>query len=119
MAVAITSVAGADFSGLGNKRCRVRTLTFSGTYPVGGETVTAASIGLRKIEQALFHQPVAAGSTPANAEPLGCVYATDGQSVTIRTYQLGGTGVAGDPLIEKTAEAYITGLNTRVTFIGY
>lgn len=119
MALTITTVPGADYVA-GNKRVKVRDLTFSGNYATGGETVTAAQVGLRKIERVQGLGGVAAASTPTSAVLLGAVVASDGSSVAIRSYELGGTGAAGDPLAEKTdAEAYITGQNVRATFLGY
>ena len=103
-----------------NRRYRIRKLTFSGNYATDGETITAASVGLRKIEEGHLHGHVAAGSTPTTGVVLGIVPAADGQSVAVRAYELGGTGAAGDPLAEKNnAEAYIAGTNINATFVGY
>lgn len=119
MAVAIARVAGADYVAA-NKRHRVRTLTFSGNYATGGETINATDVGLRVIEQVQLTGQVAAASTPTSGVVLSAIISSTGGSVVIRSYELGGTGAAGDPLAEKTnAEAYVTGQNVRATFIGY
>ena len=119
MAVALSAVGGASYTA-GNKKHKVYTLTFSGNYATNGETVTAANVGLRKIEQVQISGQVAAASTPTSGVVLGTVIASDGTSVAVRSYELGGTGAAGDPLAEKTnGEAYITGQTITVTFIGH
>lgn len=119
MAVAIARVSGADYN-TGNKRVRVRDLTFSGNYATNGETINAADVGLRKIETATFSGNVAAGSTPTSANPVGVILSSSGTSAAVRLYELGGTGAAGDPLAEKTnAEAYLAGQTIRVRFEGF
>ena len=117
MAIALAKVTDADCV-IGNKRLKVRDATFSGNYATGGETVNASDVGLRRIDQC-FSQGFAAGSTPTSGNPVGAIVASGGGSVVLRLYELGGTGAAGDPLAEKTnAEAYISGQNMRLTFIG-
>lgn len=49
MALTIAKVTGADHTD-GNKRIKVRTITFDSSYPTGGESLTAADVKLRKIE---------------------------------------------------------------------
>lgn len=119
MAVALAKVSNADYV-TGNKKVRVRDVTFSGNYATGGETITASDVKLRRIEQVLPVGQVAAASTPTSAVAIGCIVASDGSSVVVRSYELGGTGAAGDPLAEKTnAEAYVTGQNVRLVFVGF
>jgi hypothetical protein len=115
MAVALAKIAGADFV-TGNKRVKVRTLTFSGNYATNGETVTAASLGLKRIEQVYFGG-VAAASTPTTAVQMGAVIASDGTSVAIRSYEAAASAAA---FLEKdNSEAYITGQTVRATFVGF
>lgn len=115
MAIAATAVSGAH-TVWGNKRVRVYDLVFSGNYATGGEAITAASIGLRKVEQ--VHSPGVARSTDlATANPVGFGVNSAGTSVTITHYE---GSAAGTAISEKTnAEAHATGSNIRVTFIGY
>lgn len=122
MAIAIakpTVASGrADYSSRG-LRYRVRDLTFSGNYATGGETVNASDVQLKSIQEVHFSGQVAAASTPTSAVLVGCVIASDSRSCAIRSYELGGTGAAGDPLAEKTnAEAYISGQTVRAVFVG-
>lgn len=49
MALTIASVRGAD-SVAGNKKVKIRDITFDASYPTGGEPLTAADVGLRQIE---------------------------------------------------------------------
>jgi len=117
MAVALAKVTDADCT-FGNKRMKVRDVTFSGSYATGGETINASDVGLRRIDQC-YSQGFAAGSTPTSGNPVGTIVASGGGSVVLRLYELGGTGAAGDPFAEKTnSEAYISGQNVRLTFVG-
>lgn len=115
MAVAIAKVAGADYTS-GNKRVRVRTLTFSGNYATGGESITAAQVGLKKIEQ-VVGGAIATSTDLATANPVAYGIASTGASVTVTQYE---GSAAGTAISEKTnSEAYATGSNCRVTFVGY
>lgn len=112
MAVATTKVPGAD-TVFGNKRVKVRDIAFSGTYPTGGETITAASVGLKTINVAI------ADGGQAEVDLTGGFvakmdYQTDG-SVKVVLYEV---GVAG-PLTQKPAEAYDSASELRVVFIGH
>ena len=112
MAVAITKVTGADYVA-GNKKVKVRDLVFSGNYATGGESVTAANVGLRKIQQVIPHGGVSAAGDLATAIPT---YYDHGTSKF--TFYEG--SAAGTALSEKTnAEAYPASAELRVTFIGY
>jgi hypothetical protein len=115
MAVAIARPTGVSDYTAGNKRHRVRTLTFSGNYATNGETVTALAVGLKNIEQ-VNGTGVAAASTPTTSVLVGAVIGTDGVNVAIRSYEAAASAAA---FLEKdNAEAYITGQNIRLTFIG-
>ena len=110
MAVALAKVSGADYTH-GNKKVKVRDLTFSGNYATGGESLTASSFGLRVLEQVIFHGHAAAADE-ATANMLHYDYT--GKKVV---FYEGST--AGTALSEKTnAEAYPTGCKVRVTAIG-
>ena len=64
---------------VGNKRCRIRDvqLTAGANYTTGGETITAKSVGLNKIEHAnaLSLATTTAGSTH---RAVSFIYQTDG-----------------------------------------
>ena len=50
MALTLTKISGASFT-ISNKKLRVYDVTFDSSYPTGGESLTAADVGLKKIEQ--------------------------------------------------------------------
>lgn len=115
MAVAISKITGVPDRTAGNARHKVRKLIFSGNYATNGETVTAASVGLKNIWQ-VNGTGVAAASTPTTAVMVGAVIATDGVSVAIRSYEAAASAAA---FLEKdNAEAYITGQTIRLEFVG-
>jgi hypothetical protein len=97
---------------------RVRTLTPSGNYATGGESITARQVGLKRIVAvSLLNGSVAAASDPTTAEGVGFVVASNGLSVTLRMYESGASGAA---LAEKSnAEAPPTGQSFTCEFIGY
>jgi len=67
MAYTVSTLTGnaTDKFKWGNKRCIFAEITFSGTYPTGGEALTAADFGLRKILMVLGNSTEAAGQTSA------------------------------------------------------
>ena len=113
MAVAVTTLtSGTDYVS-GNKKVKVRTLTFSGNYATGGESLTASDVGLKKIHQVIFHGGVAAASDLATANPIFYNHATN----KVVFYE---GSAAGTALAEKTnAEAHATGSFVTATIIGY
>lgn len=114
MAVSATAVTGAS-TVQGNKRVRVYDLAFSGTYPTGGESVTAASVGLQKIEQVQLSGNVGE-SDETGAWVTKVSFASSGASVLISLFE-GST--AGTVLTQKPAEAYESASEVRATFIGH
>ena len=66
MALTLTKISGASFT-ISNKKLRVYDVTFDSSYPTGGESLTAADVGLKKIEQLIVHGPATAtrGGTAA------------------------------------------------------
>lgn len=124
MAVAVSRPTGAAASRADDWRAlkfRTRVLTFTGNYATGGETITAASVGLKAILGVInLSGTTAAASSAAGSLPRFDV-ASNGANVVIRQGEVGGTGAAGDPLQEKTnAEAY-TGTTAVLTcvFVGF
>jgi hypothetical protein len=115
MAVALAKITYAPDYTAGNRKHRTRTLTFSGNYATNGETITAASVGLRQIHR-VDGTGVAAAATPTTAVLVGTVIAADGLSVAVRSYEAAASAAA---FLEKdNSEAYITGQNIRLTFVG-
>lgn len=116
MAIALNRTTGADYT-VSNKRHKVRTLVFSSNYATGGEAITPANVGLKKIEQVISHGNLATSTDLATANPVGFVINSTGTSVTVCQYE---GSAAGTALSEKTnGEAYATGSNIRVTFVGF
>lgn len=112
MAVAIAKVAGADCV-IGNKKMKVRTLTFSGNYATGGESLKASAVNLKKIEQVQFHGGVAPAADMATGNPIVYNHATS----KVVFFEAAADATA---LKEKTnGEAYPTGSVIRATFIGF
>lgn len=121
VAVTVTKPTGVTDYVSGNKRVRIRDITFdTGTYVTGGNTVTAAQVGLKRIEIVNFGTQVATnGTSGATANPVGVTYNSTNTAVTFQQYELGGTGAAGDPLREKdSAEATLANFTFRVQFVG-
>jgi hypothetical protein len=111
MTVAIARVTGADHIA-GNKRVKVRTLTFSSTYATGGESVTAANVGLKKIDEVIPHG-MAMSTDLATGNMVGYDYANS-------KFVFFESGSSGTAMAEKTnSEAYPTGSNLRCTFKGW
>jgi hypothetical protein len=110
VALTISRVTGADYT-VGNRKAKVRDITFDSTYPDNGEALTATNVGLRVIEQAIPHGPFRK---------------TDGSDALIVSYDhtnskllaYVGTGTAQNRLPENTT-ADISAYSGRVTFIGY
>jgi hypothetical protein len=91
---------------------KVRELTFSGNYATGGESVTAADVGLRRLDSVIPHGGVAVSSDLTTAIPIFYNHGT----AKFVFYE---GSAAATALTEKTnAEPYPTGCNARVTFIG-
>lgn len=111
MAVAIARVTGADYV-TGNQKVKVRDLTLSGNYATGGESLTAADVGLKKIFQVI---PNGSGSSTDLA--TGNNFSYDYATAKLVVYESGASGAA---IAEKTnGEAHATGLHVRCTFVGY
>ncbi len=115
MAITLTAVTGAR-NVIGNQRSRTFDCVFSSTYATGGESITAAAVGLRKIYN-VIGSGVAISTDLATANPVGIRVATAGTSVLVTTYEGSADGTA---LAEKTnSEAHATGSTIRLTFLGY
>lgn len=102
-----------------NSKVAVRDIVLdTGTYVTNGFSVTAASVGLKTIDLIRFGSQVMTNGTAAvSANPLGVVYASNRQSVTITEYESAAANVA---LAEKTnAEANAANCTCRVEFVSY
>lgn len=64
MAYTVASVNGSEGKFVwGNKKIRMADITLTGTYPTGGETLTATDFGMRQILDVIGRSTEAAGQT--------------------------------------------------------
>lgn len=110
MALAIAKVVPNADTTWGNKKVKVRDITFDNSYPDNGEALTASQVGLRKIEQAIPNGPARAadGSTAV-------VTAFDLTNSKVIAYE---SGASGAVLPEKGDTESLDGYVQRWTFVG-
>jgi hypothetical protein len=118
MTVVVTStkITGVKDYNDGPYKCRIRDITFdTGTYVTGGNSITAASVGLRTIDLVVFGtQAMTGGTSGATVNWIGVTYASNRQSVTFQQYECAATGLPG---LEKTSsEATVANATFRVEF---
>jgi hypothetical protein len=119
VAVTVTKPSGSQDTTFGNKKIKIRDITFdTGTYVTGGNVITAASLGLKRIDyMGMGTQGMTGGTAGATINWIGVTYAAGGVSVTVQQYESAATGLPG---LEKTsAEATVANATFRVMFIGY
>lgn len=121
MAVVITVAkpAGVRDGVDGSSDCRIRDITFdTGTYVTGGNSITAASVGLKTIDLVRFGtQAMTGGTSGATINWIGVTYAANRQSVLFQQYECAATGLPG---LEKTsAEATVANATFRVEFVSF
>jgi hypothetical protein len=111
MALTIAHVDECKFVN-GNKRERVVDATFDSSYAVGGESLTAADVGLNKI----FH--VSGGVAQKSDETLAYSVAYDYTAEKLVAYE-GDYDNAGDnPLIQVDDTDNLTGYSVRLRILG-
>ncbi len=100
----------------GNKRVRIYDvqLTSGANYTTGGETITAAAVGLRKVEKA-SPDGMANTSSGSTAHGVGMLYQSNG-NVKIQAYSSNGAAPAA--FAELGANANLSTFVTRVQFTG-
>lgn len=116
MAFTIASVSNADYVS-GNKKVKVRTLTFDSSYATGGESLTPSEVGLKVITECKPHGPfrTSSGST---AISVSYDY-TNSKMFAYRTKDPGNAGGADVPLQEVANTTDLSTFSGRVTFVGY
>jgi hypothetical protein len=81
MAIAVSNLS---FGHVGNRVATRATLTYSGSYASGGESVTPAALGLKYVEEVIVTQPNEAGIDVrwdrSNTAPKFVVYDEDNTS---------------------------------------
>jgi hypothetical protein len=110
MALTVTKVTGADYVS-GNKRVKVRDITFDSSYATAGEALTAATVGLKTIEQAI---------------PNGAFRSTDATNSIVVSYDRTNSklvaywGNAGSASVspEVTSTTDLSTYSGRITFVG-
>ena len=113
MALTIASVTGADRVEA-NKRVKVRTLTFSNSYPTGGEVLTPALCGLRVIYEV---RPHGAAKNAAGTSALELAY--DFVNQKLQAYRYDGASAGKAFLEEVTAAVDLSTFSVRCTIVGY
>lgn len=119
MAVTITRPSGRRADDVRALRFRYRLLSFSGNYATGGETVQAASVGLKRILGVIpLDNLIRADAGATGVLPVFDV-ASDGRSVTILSLE-DAAGAAGTTLGQQktNAEAYVANSRLPVLFVG-
>jgi hypothetical protein len=117
--ITITKPAGVQDTTFGNKKIKVRDVTFNtGTYVTGGNTILASDFGLKRIDFCSFGtQGMTGGTSGATVNWIGVTYAAAGTSITVQQYESAATGLPG---LEKTsAEATVANATFRVMVVGY
>lgn len=119
MAVALTKPTSRADDTRALKR-RLRRLTFSGNYATGGETITAAQLGLSRIVAVNPMNAVVRGPAGVTGTIPVLDIASDQKSVTVRQLE-DAAGASGTTVgAEKTnAEAYVANSFLDVEFIGF
>lgn len=111
MALTIAKVTGADYVA-GNKKVRVRTVTFDSSYPTAGESLTAPDVGLKAIQQFIPH------GTFRNADGTAAIEVSYDYTNSKLIAHWGNAGVAS-VLPEVTNTTDISAYSGRVTIVGH
>lgn len=88
--------------------------TAGANYTTGGETITAAAVGLRRIITAICDGPATTsdGATAYTVKPL---YQTDG-TVKLAAHRTAAS--VNNPLLEAASNTDLSTYSVRITFIG-
>ena len=116
-ACSVNDGTGNGFTVFGNRRVSIVTVTMSSSYTTGGDTLTAAQLGLVHIsfiECALPHN----SSATQDGYTLAVNIATGNQSATIQAFGDGGDS-AGGPLIEAASGVNLSTYTFNVIAYGY
>lgn len=99
----------------GNKKIRTRNvqLTAGANYTTGGESITAAAVGLRRIEQVLCDT---GGRNAAGTFVIPVSY--DYTNSKLQAFRYDGAAVGKASLEEAAANTDLSTFTARLTFIG-
>lgn len=112
MALSITKVTGVSDEVMGASRRHVRTVTITATPGAGGDTITPAQVGLKRIDEVIAHGAFIATGGGASAVVPSWNYATG----KLQFYE-GGAAV-DTPLDEADGTPSLANFTGRLTFIG-
>ena len=113
MALTLTAVAGAHTT-WGNKKVRVYDVTFDSSYADNGESLTAANVGLRKIEQAIPNGPFRKSDGS-----LAVTVSFDHTNSKLLAFVGDNDNAADAPFIEAASTTDLSTYSGRVTFVGW
>lgn len=111
MALTVAKVTGADYVA-GNKKIRVRDVTFDSSYPTGGEALTAANVGLKKIDT------MSGGIAKNAAGTLALPLCYDHTNAKLQAYQYNGASAGVAQLLEVADTTDLALFSARLTFVG-
>ena len=115
MALTISRVSGADHVE-GNTKVRVRTITFDSSYPTGGESLTAADFGLRRLFEV---RPHGLFRTSSGTTAISVDYDhTNSKLLAYRGIDPANAGGAQVPWQEVANTTDLSAFSGRVTAIG-
>jgi hypothetical protein len=116
MAVTYTHTQVGKTNIIGNRKQKFYDLTATGTYAAGGDTITAASLGLKRFDKYEATGPATGGTAGATINWLGQRYGSENKTVIVQQYESAATGLPG---LEKTdTEAVVSNFTVRVEVVG-
>lgn len=98
----------------GNRRRRVYDVTFDSSYPTTGESLTAADLGLRKVERVVPEGP--AGDSDGTGGTLSVNVRYDYSSAKLQAYEGAASGAS---FAEVGSTDSLTNYLVRVTAYGW
>lgn len=112
MALTISRVTGADHVA-GNKRVKIRDITFDSSYPTGGESLTASDVGLKKIYFVRGSQVKNSDGTSAHS----VVYDYTNSKLVAHQFDGSAAGVQSFEEVANTAD--LSTFSGRFEFVGH
>jgi hypothetical protein len=111
MALTVAAVTGSKPYITGNRDVVVRTITFDNNYPTGGEALTAASFGLKRLDEVRPH-----GAFRNTDATLGIVVSYDHTNAKLVAYWGNAGTASGMPEVTDTTD--LSTYSGRVTAVG-
>ena len=117
MALTLTAVANGAYV-IGNKKARTYDVTFDSSYATGGESLTAANVGLKKIVQVLGTGTFTAGYGGTTGVQVAYDY-TNSKLQAFWSRANDGNAQNATVAPEVTSTTDLSTQKGRLTFIGY